>query len=120
MLTPIQKVVIIILLFKKGDHHLLSNFRLISLTNGDYKILAYILSNHLNDHLLDVIAVNQTMYMLGRFIGINIQSVQDTMDYFAKCSLPSLILFLDFRKAFDSISHSFYFEHLLNKARNNV
>ena len=109
MLTPMQKVAIIILLFKKGDHHLLSNFRLISLTNRDYKILAYILSNCLNDHLSDVIAVNQTAYMLGRFISTNIWSIQDTIDYFAKCSLPSLILFLDFRKAFDSVSHSFLF-----------
>ncbi len=109
MLTPMQKVAIIILLFKKGDHYLLSNFKLISLTNGDYKILAYILSNHLNDHLSDVIAVNQTVYILGRFIGTNIWSVQDTMDYFAKHSLPSLILFLDFKKAFDSVSYSFLF-----------
>ncbi len=80
--------------------------------NADYKILAYILSNHLSIHLTNVIAVNQTAYMPGRFIGTNICTVQDAIDHFALHCLPSAVLFLDFRKAFDSVSHQFLFSLL--------
>ena len=107
-LTLTQKIAIIIVLFKKGDTKRLNNYRPISLTNADYKILAYILMNCLSPHLSDVISVNQTAYMHGHFIGTNIRSVQDTMAHFAKHSLVSLILFLDF-KAFDSVPHQFLF-----------
>ncbi len=81
------------------------NYRPISLTNADYKILAYILTAQLTSHLTDVIAVNQTAYMKGHFIGMNICSVQDTLDHIVKKSWTSLVLFLDFKKAFDSVSH---------------
>ncbi len=114
-LSPSQKVAIIILLYKKGDAKLLTNYRPISLTNADYKILVYVLMVQLTSHLTDVIAVNQTAYMKGCFIGMNICSVQDTMDHIAKKSWTSLVLFLDFRKAFDSVSHLFLFillEHI--------
>ncbi len=99
-LSDTQHIAIIILLFKKGDSRLLSNYRPISLTNADYKILAYVLSHHLADHLTDVIAVNQTAYMSGQFIGTNIRLVQDMMSFFAKSSPGSVILFLDYTKAF--------------------
>ena len=111
-LTPSQCLVIIILLFKKGDSMLLGNYRPISLTNSDYKILAYILTARLEEHLSDVIAVNQTVYMKGCFIGCNIQSVQDAISYFHKHNLPHLALFLDYKKAFDSIDHKFLFQLL--------
>ncbi len=109
-----QRLAIIILLFKKGDPQLLANYRRISLTNADYKVLAYVMSNCLSLHLTDVIAVNQTASMPGRFIGTNIQFVQDTMDYFAMNSPQSAIIFLDFKKAFNSISHKFLFSLLLH------
>ncbi len=56
---------------------------------------------------MDVIAVNQTTYMKGCFIGTNIRYVQDTMMHFAQSSPQSTVLFLDFKKAFDSVSHTF-------------
>ncbi len=43
-LTTSQCLAIIILLFKKGDSHILPNYRPISLTNTDYKILTYLLT----------------------------------------------------------------------------
>ena len=111
-LTNSQRLAIIILLFKKGDSLLLGNYRPISLTNSDYKILAYILTIRLEDHLTDVILVNQTAYMKGCFIGCNICSVQDVINYFSRHNLSYLVLFLDFKKAFDSVDHEFLF-HLL-------
>ena len=104
-LSPSQKVAIIILLYKKGDAKLLANYRPMSLTNADYKILAYVLTAWLTSYLTDVIAVNQTTYMKGHFISTNIHSVQDTLDHIVRKSWISLVLFLDFKKAFDSVSH---------------
>ena len=111
-LAPSQRLAIIILLFKKGDARYLTNYKPISLTNADYKILAYILTSRLDTHLFDIIVVNQTAYMKGHFIGCNIRNVQDAMDHFAKNNLPHLLLFLDFKKAFNSVSHQILFELL--------
>ncbi len=85
-LSPSQKVTIIILLYKKGDAKLLANYRPISLTNADYKILAYVLTVWLTSHLTHIIAINQTAYIKGHFIGMNIRSVQDTLDHIVKKS----------------------------------
>ena len=52
--------------------------------------------------------------MPGRFIGTNVRSVQDCIDYLND-GHEGVILFLDFKKAFDSVSHVFLFrlmEHM--------
>ncbi len=97
-----QQVAIVILLFKKGDSCLVGNYHPISLTNTDYKILAYILTACLLDHLSNVIHANQTAYMPKWFIG---SSIQDFVDYCVCEKKEHLVLFLDFKKAFDSVSH---------------
>ncbi len=43
---------------------------------------------------------------------MNIHYVQDNIDSFSKRNADCLVLFLDFKKAFDSVSHSFMFELL--------
>ncbi len=45
--------------------------------------------------------------MEGHFISTNIRSVQDFIDYSVEMDSSHLVLFLDFHKAFDSISHQF-------------
>ena len=72
MLTASQKLALITLIFKKGDTRETSNYCPISLTNCDYKILAYILTGRLEEFLPHVIHPNQTAYMKNRFIGTNI------------------------------------------------
>ncbi len=108
-LSAAQCLAIIILLFKKGDKQLLNNYRLISLTNTDYKVLAYILSNRLEKHLMVIISSQQTAYMKGQFIGTNIRSIQDFIDHTIVEGADHIVLFLDYKKAFDSISHHFLF-----------
>ncbi len=107
-LTFSQWLAIIILLFKKGDDSLLSNYRPISLMNTNYKILAYILTARLLPCLESLIHPHQTTYMPGHFIGTNICFVQDTIDKIASENGNELVLFLDFKKAFDSVSHNLY------------
>ncbi len=45
------------LLYKKGDDTLLKNYRPISLTNYDYKILCFVLANRLQKVLHNIILV---------------------------------------------------------------
>ncbi len=104
-----QRVAIIILLFKKGEHTKVGNYRLISLTTCDYKILAYILTARLSNHFPDIIQPSQTAYIESRFIGTNIRGVQDMIDFNSENNTDGLVLFLDFKKAFDSVSHAFLF-----------
>ncbi len=104
-----QRVAIITLLFKKGECTKVGNYRPISLTTCDYKILAYILTARLSAHLPDIIHPSQTAYIESRFIGTNIHAVQDMIDFNSENNSDGLVLFLDFKKAFDSVSHVFLF-----------
>ncbi len=54
-LIATQRVAIIMLLYKKGDVLDMGNYRPISLTNVDYKILAYILLSHFQPFLDKII-----------------------------------------------------------------
>ncbi len=107
-LSSSQRLAIITLIFKKGDHQDTANYRPISLTNCDYKILAYILAMCLEGLLPSIIHPNQTAYMKSCFIGTNIHSVQDVISDKTN-STGSIVLFLDFCKAFDSVNHVFLF-----------
>ena len=108
-LSFMQHVAIITLLFKKGDPTLVGNYRPIFLTNCDYKILVYVLTAHLSTYLPSLIYPSQTAYMESRFIGTNVHSVQDMIDHNIENDMDGLVLFLDFHKAFDSVSHHFLF-----------
>ena len=98
---------IIVLIFKKGDQQFIGDYRPISLSNCDYKILAYILTGRLEDFLPNIIHPNQIAYMKNRFIGTNIRLVQDVIS--DSISSGMIVLFLDFCKAFDSVNHLFIF-----------
>ncbi len=63
--------------------------------------------NRLKPALEQLIHPSQTAYLPGKFIGTNIRKIQDTVDLMHKNDKQWVILFLDFRKAFDSVSHVF-------------
>ncbi len=99
---------IIILFYKEADPLDLTNYQPILLTNFDYKILAYELAKRMQPTFLDCIHPSQMAYLKGKFIGTNIRKVQDAMDFInANPDGRLTILFLDFRKAFDTVSHEF-------------
>ena len=96
---------------KNKDKTILENLRPISLLNVDYKILTKILAKRLEKVLPKLINPDQTGYVKGRYIGENIRLIQDLMFYTEKENLPGIAVFLDFRKAFDTIEW-----HYLEKA----
>jgi len=97
------------LIFKKGDKKLLKNYRPISLTNTDYKILAFVLSNRLHQVIDKIIQPRQSAYVKNRYIGNNIRLVDDIIRYADYTNIGGCILFLDFKKAFDSVNWKFIF-----------
>ena len=99
-----QKRGIISLIPKKDkDTSLLENLRPISLLNVDYKILTKVIAKRLEKLLPKIINPDQTGYVKGRYIGENVRLIQDIMFYTKRMNSPGIAIFLDFRKAFDSI-----------------
>ena len=68
-----RNIIVMSLIFKKNDRSDIKNYRPISLANIDYKILAFVLANRLENVLSKLISHDQTGYVKGRFIGFNIR-----------------------------------------------
>ncbi len=103
---------VIALIFKKGDKEKIENYRPISLTNTDYKILAFVLAKRLQRVISIVISPDQVAYIKGRFIGTNVRLIQDVFKLYNDRNMPGLFMFVDFKKAFDSVEWDFLFEVL--------
>ena len=113
MLSLDQRRAILTLLPKPGkDIRLLKNWRPLSLLNTDYKILTKLLASRLQKVLPNIISEDQTGYIKGRYIGENIRTILDIIEYTNHKINPGIILFLDFEKAFDTISWKFLFQTL--------
>ncbi len=89
------------------DTLVVDNWRPITLLNNDYKILASILAERLKYGLDDLIDECQSGFIKGHHISNNIRLVLDLIDYRDLVLDPALIMFLDFQKAFDTVSHNF-------------
>ena len=92
-----------LLLKKEKDRLLLENWCPISLVNVDTKVLTEKIAWKKKNLLPDIIHQNQTGYVKDRFIGETIRFIYDIMDFTAKENIPSLIISIDFQKAFDSV-----------------
>ena len=83
-----------------------------SLTNTDYKIIAFTLAKRLQKVIDKLISYDQLAYIKGRFIGINARTIVDIYEYCEENDIDGILLFLDFQKAFDSVEWNFMF-HVL-------
>ena len=97
----------IICLHHKGkgltrDH--ISNWRPISLTNFDYKLLAKCLANRLNTCISKCVHEDQYAFIRGRQVSDLLREIDDILTYGKNAFPDSIILSLDYAKAFDSIS----------------
>ena len=100
------------LIFKKGDKTILKNYRPISLTNCDYKILTFVLTKRLQQVVTKLISQNQSGYIKNRYIGYNARLILDIIEDCKKHNNPGAIICLDFEKAFDSLNWHFMFATL--------
>lgn len=59
-----------------------------------------------------IISNEQTGFMKGRYIGENIRTIFETIDYLEKNHLPGILFFADYEKAFDSLNHDYILQCL--------
>jgi exonuclease III len=113
VMTSDQRSGLISLLPKQDkDINYIKNWRPITILNTDYKILTKIMANRLKKILPTIINPDQTGFVLNRQIGENIRIVYDVMNYCNSNNIEGVMAFLDFEKAFDSISWE-YLIHVL-------
>ena len=55
---------------------------------------------------------NQTGYVKDRYIGETVRSIFDIMDYTENKNIPGLLIFIDFRIAFDTLEWNLLFSCL--------
>ena len=99
----------------KGDKpkQFLKNWRPITLLNVIYKIASACIAERIKTTLTELISEDQTGFISGRYIGENTRLIYDILHITDELDIPSLLLIVDFEKAFDSISWKFI-NHTLN------
>ena len=100
------KTGVVKLIHKGGDECDIETYRPITLLNLDYKILSKIMDERLKP-ILDDILHNSQFAKKGKSIKDMNNLIRDIVDDMEDQSVDSFLLQVDFRKAFDSISHEF-------------
>ena len=103
------------LLPKDGkDPSLLKNWRPITLSNCDFKIITKTLAIKMTEGVKNIIGQYQTAYIKGRQITDNLHLLQYSIEKAVKDNKSMMVVSLDAEKAFDSIEH-WYIQKLLAK-----
>ena len=118
MLPASMRKSLVTLRHKKDDKTKIDNYRPISLTNTDYRILAFILANRLQNVIKDIVGDDQVAYIKNCFIGTNIRLVQDLLTYtMRKIFLVYLYLWI-LKKHLIALNGIFFSKHLTNLTLN--
>ena len=96
------------------DPKILKNWRPITLSNCDFKIITKALSKRLTATIEKKICLNQTAYIPGRQITDNLHILQYAIQRSNQANISSSIVSLDAEKAFDSVEHN-YIKKVLTK-----
>ena len=104
-MSPSQTKAIIILIHKGKElpKNEMKNWRPISLTNTDYKLLAKCLAIRLNGVIHSLISKDQLGYMKGRQVSTLLRLIDDVTDYLKQNDSPGLLVTIDYFHAFDCI-----------------
>ena len=89
-----------------------ADYRPITLLNNDYKIMARIIASRLQPILADLLHPSQYCGVPGRTIFDAVATVRDAIAHAERASIPLCVISLDFKEAFDKISHSYLFSIL--------
>jgi hypothetical protein len=100
---------------KDGDRANPANYRPITLLNTDYRLLAKILANRCLNHTAHLISLEQSAFLKGRSIADSIMMLQLLPHALKAAGAPAgaLVAFLDFTKAYDTISRAFLTQIML-------
>ena len=100
----------IITLIHKGKDlpkHNLNNWRPISLTNSDYKLLAKCIAHRLCGVVEGLVKPDQVGYIKGRNVSTLIRQIDDVIELLNLENRPGLLVTIDYFHAFDCISKDF-------------
>ena len=108
-LCPSHKLSFLKLIPKAGkDLKKLTNWRPITLSNCDHKLITKAYSNRLCEKLACKITNAQTAYLKGRLINDNVRALLATIQASNdEPDIDGLIVSLDAKKAFDSVEHTY-------------
>ena len=108
-LCPSHKVSYLRLIPKVGkDLKNLTNWRPITLSNCDLKLITKTYANKMSSVVAGCIKERQTAYLKGHLINDNIRAIMSSINITNKeVNLDGLIVSLDAKKAFDSVEHSY-------------
>ena len=113
-MPPSHKESVISLLPKEGKNVKdIKNWRPITLSNCDSKIITKALALRVSKVLDEVIDKNQTAYVGGRAVADNLRSILFMKDHCREKGIDAVLVSLDARKAFDSVSHKYIRETLV-------
>jgi hypothetical protein len=112
-ITAQKKRGILICLPKTQSTSTPDSYRPISLLNTEYKLLARIMAHRLKPILAEQLSTCQYCGIPGRSIVDALATVRDVIAYHETTRTPLCLLSLDFRQAFDRISHDYLFQVLL-------
>ena len=106
---PSTQTIGIISLIPKGEKpkELLDSWRPITLLNSIYKLISGVIAQRINLVLPSIIHNDQCGFVKGRYIGDCIRTTYDVIEYAKYNNKTGLLLLIDFKKAFDSISFKF-------------
>ena len=99
----------VISLLPKGDKDkkLLQNWRPIVLLDATYKIISGVLTNRINKVLPSLISIYQSGFVPGRCLNDSLRTLADVLEWGKNKNQAGIILSIDYRKAFDTLSHAF-------------
>jgi hypothetical protein len=97
---------------EKGDKTLPSNYRPLSLTNCDYKILAKFFALRMSRVLPHLIHSDQTAFIPQRHISASVLTLKLLTEFSHLSNSPLIICLCDFAKAYDSADRSFIYSTL--------
>ena len=108
----LRKCVITCLPKPQKERVFMKNWRPISLLSFIYKLASGAIAERLNGTLNEIISDCQTGFIKGRFMSDSTRLIYDIMQASEKRNIPSLLMLIDFEKAFDSLSWKFLYKVL--------
>jgi len=108
-LLPLDQRISAITLLPKSGKTLdrIENWRPITLSNCDLKIFTKLISNRVSKVLDKLIHPSQTAYIPGRIVHDNLRMFDFYNNYCKENNVDALLISLDAKKAFDSVSHKY-------------
>ena len=110
---PAWKQVVIILLPTKGNLSLPENYRGISLISVSAKIYNQMILSCIRPHIDPLLQTNLNGFHQGRSAMSQILTLHHVIDEVKEHKLSAVLIFVDFKKAFDSINRDKMFDVLL-------